>query len=69
MVRWWLRSVFSVNRCKLSGRPPVALNYLFGTLPLFAACYFPNGLTRSALLKAPAVAFGHFDDMHQTFLQ
>ena len=31
--------------------------------------YFPNGVTRSALLKAPAVAFDHLDDMHQAFLQ
>ncbi|MBN9931618.1 PLP-dependent transferase, partial [Pantoea agglomerans] len=31
--------------------------------------FFPNGVTRSALLKAPAVAFDHLDDMHQAFLQ
>jgi LysR family transcriptional regulator (chromosome initiation inhibitor) len=26
-------------------------------------------VTRSALLKAPVVAFDHLDDMHQAFLQ
>ena len=26
-------------------------------------------MTRAALLKAPAVAFDHLDDMHQAFLQ
>lgn len=26
-------------------------------------------MTRSALLKAPVVAFDHLDDMHQAFLQ
>ncbi|HGV2946659.1 TPA: DNA-binding transcriptional regulator ArgP, partial [Escherichia coli] len=35
----------------------------------FAEKYFPNGVTRSALLKAPVVAFDHLDDMHQAFLQ
>lgn len=35
----------------------------------FAQRYFPNGVTRSALLKAPVVAFDHLDDMHQAFLQ
>ncbi|OCQ53211.1 Chromosome initiation inhibitor [Photorhabdus australis subsp. thailandensis] len=46
-----------------------ALDYLFVASPEFAARYFPNGVTRSALLKAPAVAFDHLDDMHQAFLQ
>lgn len=46
-----------------------ALDYLFCASPEFAARYFPNGVTRSALLKAPAVAFDHLDDMHQAFLQ
>ncbi len=31
--------------------------------------YFPNGVTRSALLKAPVVAFDHLDDMHRALLQ
>ncbi|KAA1177075.1 LysR family transcriptional regulator ArgP [Photorhabdus heterorhabditis] len=46
-----------------------ALDYLFVASPEFATRYFPNGVTRSALLKAPAVAFDHLDDMHQAFLQ
>lgn len=46
-----------------------ALDYLFIASPDFAAQYFPNGVTRAALLKAPAVAFDHLDDMHQAFLQ
>ncbi|AWK43239.1 LysR family transcriptional regulator ArgP [Photorhabdus laumondii] len=46
-----------------------ALDYLFVASPEFATRYFPNGVTRSALLKAPAVAFDHLDDMHQVFLQ
>ena len=29
------------------------------------ATLFPNGVTRSALLKAPVVAFDHLDDMHR----
>ncbi|MCI2072132.1 MAG: LysR substrate-binding domain-containing protein, partial [Serratia liquefaciens] len=46
-----------------------ALDYLFVASKGFAERYFPNGVTRSALLKAPAVAFDHLDDMHQAFLQ
>jgi len=46
-----------------------ALDYLFVGSKAFAERYFPNGVTRAALLKAPAVAFDHLDDMHQAFLQ
>ncbi len=46
-----------------------ALDYLFVSSGDFARHYFPNGVTRSALQKAPAVAFDHLDDMHQAFLQ
>ena len=46
-----------------------ALDYLFVASRDFAERFFPNGVTRSALLKAPAVAFDHLDDMHQAFLQ
>ncbi len=46
-----------------------ALDYLFVGSKAFAERYFPNGVTRAALLKAPAVAFDHLDDMHQVFLQ
>ncbi len=45
-----------------------ALDYLFVGSNL-CRTLFPNGVTRSALLKAPAVAFDHLDDMHQAFLQ
>ncbi len=34
-----------------------ALDYLFVSSKPFAEKYFPNGVTRSALLKAPVVAF------------
>lgn len=46
-----------------------ALDYLFVASPEFAARYFPDGVSRSALLKAPAVAFDYLDDMHMAFLQ
>lgn len=46
-----------------------ALDYLFVASPEFAARYFPDGVNRSALLKAPAVAFDYLDDMHMAFLQ
>lgn len=46
-----------------------ALDYLFVASKRFAARHFPDGVTRAALLKAPAVAFDHLDDMHQAFLQ
>lgn len=46
-----------------------ALDYIFVASPDFAKRFFPNGVTRSSLLKAPAVAFDHLDDMHQIFLQ
>ena len=47
-----------------------ALDYLFvGSKPFLPSVISPNGVTRSALLKAPAVAFDHLDDMHRAFLQ
>ncbi len=46
-----------------------ALDYLFVASPEFAARYFPDGVSRSALLKALAVAFDYLDDMHMAFLQ
>lgn len=45
-----------------------AMDYLFVASPDFAKRYFAYGVTRSALLKAPAVAFDHLDDIHQAFL-
>ncbi|WP_330924255.1 LysR family transcriptional regulator ArgP [Candidatus Sororendozoicomonas aggregata] len=35
----------------------------------FAQRYFPKGVNREALLKAPALTFGPLDDMHRDFLQ
>ena len=46
-----------------------ALDYIFVASPDFAKKHFPNGVTKLALLKAPAIAFDHLDDMHQAFLQ
>ena len=48
--------------------PLGALDYIFVSSPGFAKRYFPKGVTRGSLLKAPAVAFDHLDDMHQAFL-
>lgn len=49
--------------------PLGALDYLFVASPDFAKIYFPKGVTRSALIKAPAVTYDHINDMHQSFLQ
>lgn len=46
-----------------------AMDYLFVSSPEFAARFFAQGVSRQTLLKAPAVAFDHLDDMHQAFLQ
>ncbi|WP_348666653.1 LysR family transcriptional regulator ArgP [Arsenophonus symbiont of Ornithomya chloropus] len=46
-----------------------ALDYLFVAAPTFAKRYFPSGVTKTSLLKAPAVAFDHLDDIHQSFIQ
>lgn len=46
-----------------------ALDYLFVASPTFAERYFPTGVTKTALLRAPAIAFDHLDDMHQAFVQ
>ncbi|HHW64821.1 MAG TPA: ArgP/LysG family DNA-binding transcriptional regulator, partial [Rhodocyclaceae bacterium] len=43
--------------------------YLCAAAPDFRARWFPRGLTRSALEKAPAIVFGRHDDMHEVFLQ
>ncbi len=42
--------------------------YLCAASPGFRARWFPRGLTRSALEKAPAIVFGRHDDMHEAFL-
>ncbi len=59
----------AAGAAKLPGGSAGALDYLFVASKEFAQRYFPNGVTRSALLKAPVVAFDHLDDMHQAFLQ
>ncbi|WMY95296.1 MAG: LysR family transcriptional regulator ArgP [Arsenophonus sp.] len=46
-----------------------ALDYLFVAAPTFAKRYFPSGVTKTSLLKAPAVAFDHLDDIHQSFIE
>lgn len=43
--------------------------YLCAGAPAFRARWFPHGLTRSALARAPAIVFGRHDDMHDTFLR
>jgi len=43
--------------------------YLCAGAPEFRTRWFPHGLTRSALAKAPAIVFGRHDDMHDTFLR
>lgn len=43
--------------------------YLCAGAPGFRARWFPRGLTRTALSKAPAIVFGRHDDMHEAFLQ
>lgn len=45
------------------------MNYILVCSPNFANRYFPNGITRSALKKAPALAFDHTDNMHVDFLK
>ncbi|CAA2930478.1 HTH-type transcriptional regulator ArgP [Arsenophonus endosymbiont of Bemisia tabaci Q2] len=40
-----------------------ALDYLFVSSPIFAERYFPTGVTKASLLRAPAVAFDHLDDI------
>lgn len=62
----------SIQRQALPGclaDPLGALDYLFVASPEFASKYFPNGVTRSTLMRAPAVTFDHLNDMHQSFLQ
>ncbi|MHB1373363.1 MAG: LysR family transcriptional regulator ArgP [Thauera sp.] len=43
--------------------------YLCAGSPAFCARWFPRGLTREALARAPAIVFGRHDDMHEAFLQ
>lgn len=45
------------------------MRYLCVASPAFRGRHFPGGLARSALLRAPAIVYGHHDDMHETFLR
>ncbi|MEZ9233176.1 LysR family transcriptional regulator ArgP [Vibrio amylolyticus] len=45
------------------------LNYRCIASPDFAARYFSNGVNREALMKAPAVIFDQYDEMHHRFLE
>ncbi|MGF1695636.1 LysR family transcriptional regulator ArgP [Vibrio lamellibrachiae] len=45
------------------------LNYRCVASPEFVKRYFPNGVTRDALLAAPAVIFDQYDEMHHAFLE
>ncbi len=43
--------------------------YLCVGSPAFRRRWFPRGLTRDALARAPAIVFGRHDDMHEAFLR
>lgn len=43
--------------------------YICVASPDFCARYFPKGVTRDSLLKAPAVVFNQYDHMHEEFIQ
>ncbi|MGF1718599.1 LysR family transcriptional regulator ArgP [Vibrio kyushuensis] len=45
------------------------LNYRCVASPNFVSRYFSDGVTREALLAAPAVIFDQFDEMHHAFLE
>ncbi len=44
------------------------VDYLCVASPEFHSQYFPQGVTREALKRAPAVAFDQHDDMHERFV-
>jgi len=44
------------------------VDYLCVASPEFYQHYFPDGVTREALIRAPAVAFDQHDDMHERFV-
>lgn len=50
-------------------RPLGVMRYLCVASPGFCARYFPRGLTRQALARAPGIVFGRHDDMHDLFLR
>ncbi|MFM2588790.1 LysR family transcriptional regulator ArgP [Vibrio sp. TBV020] len=45
------------------------MDYVCVASPQFAETYFPNGVNRESLLKAPAVSFDQHDQLHRDFLK
>lgn len=45
------------------------MDYVCVANPEFIQTYFPHGVTREALQKAPAVSYDQHDDLHRNFLQ
>ncbi|NAW67526.1 LysR family transcriptional regulator ArgP [Photobacterium halotolerans] len=45
------------------------MDYLCVASPDFQARYFADGVNREALMRAPAVAFDQYDDLHEVFIQ
>ena len=45
------------------------VEYVCVAAPDFIERYFPNGVTRESLMRAPATGFDHYDDMHQRYLE
>ncbi|MTI15549.1 LysR family transcriptional regulator ArgP [Sansalvadorimonas verongulae] len=45
------------------------IEYVCAASPEFVERYFPDGIDRESLMKAPSTAFDHFDDMHQRYLE
>ena len=52
-----------------AARPLGVMRYLCAATPSFRRRHFPQGLTRAALARAPAIVYGRHDDMHDEFLQ
>lgn len=44
-------------------------SYVLVAAPGFVAQYLPDGVSREALMHAPAVSFDHKDDMHVQFME
>lgn len=44
-------------------------DYVLVAAPEFVSQYLPTGVSREALMKAPAVSFDHKDDMHIKFIE
>lgn len=45
------------------------LDYIFVATPTFAKHYFPDGVTKESLLRAPVISFSSNSDQHHLFLQ